>query len=239
MVDAEERGRSCDGSTLPRWRRVLAVVAHPDDESFGLGGVLDTFTASGSQVEVLCLTRGEASTLGVAAQVDLPAVRAAEIEAAGRLLGVSGTTLLDLPDGGLDAVADADLVNAVLAGLDAADAVDTDGILVFDPEHGLTGHPDHAAASRAGVAAGRARGIPVLGWTLPVAVADTLNEEFGAGFVGHPDSALDVTIEVDRARQRTAIAAHASQAVDGSVLWRRIALLGAREHLRWLYRPTD
>jgi LmbE family N-acetylglucosaminyl deacetylase len=41
----------------------LAVIAHPDDESFGLGAVLAAFGA-GTQVRVLCFTRGEASTLG-------------------------------------------------------------------------------------------------------------------------------------------------------------------------------
>jgi LmbE family N-acetylglucosaminyl deacetylase len=48
---------------LPAWRSVLAVVAHPEDESFGLGAIVDVFTRSGSGVEVLCLTHGEASTL--------------------------------------------------------------------------------------------------------------------------------------------------------------------------------
>jgi len=49
---------------LPPWRHVLAVVAHPDDESFGLGAVLDHLISSGAQVRVLCLTEGEASTVG-------------------------------------------------------------------------------------------------------------------------------------------------------------------------------
>src|SRR5665811_2085516 len=48
---------------LPAWTTVLAVVAHPDDESFGLGALLDAFTNAGASVEVLCLTHGEASTL--------------------------------------------------------------------------------------------------------------------------------------------------------------------------------
>jgi LmbE family N-acetylglucosaminyl deacetylase len=36
----------------------LAVVAHPDDESFGLGAVLSAFIDSGTRVSVLCFTRG-------------------------------------------------------------------------------------------------------------------------------------------------------------------------------------
>lgn len=43
---------------------VLAVVAHPDDESFDLGAILDTVVAAGGRASVLCFTRGEASTLG-------------------------------------------------------------------------------------------------------------------------------------------------------------------------------
>ena len=49
--------------TLPAWRSVLVVVAHPDDESFGLGAVIDTLVSHGASVTVLCLTHGEASTL--------------------------------------------------------------------------------------------------------------------------------------------------------------------------------
>lgn len=41
---------------------------------------------------------------------------------------------------------------------------------------------------------------------------------------------------VDRTAQHEAIAAHASQAVPGSVLWRRLELQGPTETLRWLRR---
>src|SRR5512146_1948099 len=51
------------GRSLPSWRSVLAVCAHPDDESFGLGAVLDAFGAQGTRLAVLCLTHGESSTL--------------------------------------------------------------------------------------------------------------------------------------------------------------------------------
>jgi hypothetical protein len=45
----------------PAWSSVLAVVAHPDDESFGLGAILDAFNRAASRTAVLCLTHGEAS----------------------------------------------------------------------------------------------------------------------------------------------------------------------------------
>jgi GlcNAc-PI de-N-acetylase len=48
---------------LPGWRQVLAVVAHPDDETFGLGAIAGQFAKDGASVHVLCFTHGEASTL--------------------------------------------------------------------------------------------------------------------------------------------------------------------------------
>lgn len=211
----------------PDWRRVLVVVAHPDDESFALGALLDRLVQGGSHVAMLCLTRGEASTLGADAD-DLAAVRAEELSAAGQVLGMASTTALTHPDGGLAAMDPALLVADVERHVEATRP---DGILVFDPRAGVTGHPDHAAASMAAIAAAGRSGLPVLGWALPRAVADALNDEYGASFVGYPaDDLLEVA--VDRRRQRMAIACHASQAVPGSVLWRRLELLGDREYLR-------
>ena len=43
------------GRQLPAWASVLAVVAHPDDESFGLGAVIDTLAAGGAAVHILVL----------------------------------------------------------------------------------------------------------------------------------------------------------------------------------------
>ncbi len=221
-----------EGGELPSWARVLVVVAHPDDESFGLGGLLGAFAAAGADIEVLCLTRGEASTLGAHAG-DLVATRRGELTLAAQRLGVGATTLLELPDGHLHELGDEPLRQPVR---DAVERARPDGVLVFDPGGGVTGHPDHEAASRATLAVAAEHGIPVLGWALPTSVARVLNAEHGGSFVGHDD--LDLTVSVDRAQQRLAIAAHASQAVPGSVLWRRLELLGRSEHLRWLQPPT-
>lgn len=214
---------------LPNWSSVAVVVAHPDDESFGLGAIIDAFVCNGAQVAVLCLTQGEASTLG-AGQADLAQVRAAELRAAGAHLGVSRTTLKSWPDAGLSQVSDPALLDDVIAEL--AD-LRPDGVLVFEPS-GVTGHPDHAAATALALKVAGSRGIPVLAWTLTESVAAQVNAEFGTSLHGTPADLIDIDLPVSRARQRLAIAAHASQAVPGSILWRRLELMGDREALIWL-----
>lgn len=219
-------------TTLPPWRSVLAVVAHPDDESFGLGALLSTFADAGATVSVLCFTRGEASTLhGV--DGDLSRIREGELRAAASELGIRQVELKSHPDGDLSGVELGTLVDDVRANLDAAEA---DGVIVFDLD-GVTGHPDHSRASEAALVAAHEHRIPVLGWTVPADVATALNAEYGASFTGHEDSDVDVVVTVDRARQFKAVACHPSQAVPGSVLWRRLALTGDREYLR--HQPTD
>jgi LmbE family N-acetylglucosaminyl deacetylase len=221
--------RPTDRPGLPPWKRPLAVVAHPDDESFGLGAVLTAFIDAGAVPAVLCLTHGEASTLhGV--EGDLAPIRAGELAEAARRLGIEQVTLCDFPDGALRDAEHAALHAEVTAAVTAHAA---DGLLVFD-RGGVTGHPDHDAATELAVEAAGPSGLPVLAWTLPLDVATTLGQETGTTFVGRGPELVDVVLTVHRDRQRHAVQAHPSQAVPGSVLWRRLVLLGDKEHLRWL-----
>ncbi|MEH6820445.1 MAG: PIG-L deacetylase family protein [Dietzia psychralcaliphila] len=217
---------------LPPWDSVLAVVAHPDDESFGLGAVLSTFAAVGAAIDVLCLTRGEASTLhGV--EGDLSQIRELELRAAADALGARRVTLRDLPDGGLSALDPAVLDDEVEHAMGRAHP---DGLVVFDST-GISGHPDHVAATAAAVRAGERHGLPVVAWTLADEICGTLAGEGYAGFLGRPAGEIDLALTVDRTAQLAAVECHPSQAVPGSVLWRRLELQGDTEHLRWLRRP--
>ena len=148
-------------------------------------------------------------------------MRAMELESAARQLGVGSAVLLTYPDG---ALAQADPVTLAAEVLTEVDARPVQGILVFDPT-GVSGHPDHAAASKAALDAAARMDLPVLGWTLPQSVAEKLNDEFGAAFVGQAFQDMDLIVRVDRERQRMASLAHASQAAPTSVLWRRLDLL--------------
>lgn len=215
--------------TLPHWSSVLAVVAHPDDESFGLGAVLAGLVQAGAEVAVLCFTRGEASTIhGV--EGELAELRELELQNAAAELGVRSSTLLAHPDGALGTVDADELADEVAR---AASGMSADALVVFD-DSGVTGHPDHRAATAAAVRAARRLGIPVLAWTLPRTVAEQLNREYAASFHGHDEAEIDLVVDVSRDRQRVAALAHASQAIPTSVLWRRLELLGDEEHLRWL-----
>ena len=220
------------GALPPRLRglhHVLAVVAHPDDESFGLGGIIAALVDGGVAVDVLCFTRGEASTLGRRPGADLGQLRAAELASAGEELGVGRTALHDWPDG---ALGDAALDELVERATGMARAAAADAVLVFDPS-GVTGHPDHRRATAVGTRVAETAGLVLLTWLVRDDVAARLNGEFGTSFVGHDVTAADVlAVDVDRDRQRRAIERHASQATDNPVLWRRLELSGDRDHLR-------
>lgn len=216
--------------SLQAYRRVLAVVAHPDDESFGLGALLSSFGDAGAETSVLCFTRGEASTLH-GPDADLHRVRAWEFEQAAAALGVGRSVLLDYPDGGLSTVPLDDLTGHVAA---LAADIGAGALLVFD-EEGITGHPDHRRATEAALCAGRQHGVDVIAWSLPADTATALNAEFGATFAGRAVEDMTARLTVDRRCQLRAIARHASQSTENPVLWRRLELLGDTEWLRVLH----
>jgi LmbE family N-acetylglucosaminyl deacetylase len=125
-------------------------------------------------------THGEASTLG--GSVDLARVRAEELAAASRVLGVDRSQLLAYPDGGLTEQPLEELAEHVG---DQAQGLGADGLLVFDPG-GITGHPDHKRATQAALTAADRIGLPVLAWAIPSSVTSQLNIEFGTAFVAPP-----------------------------------------------------
>src|SRR5688500_12631180 len=81
---------------------VLAVFAHPDDESIACGGTLARLADLGSRVVVMCASHGErGSHAGPARDDQLGGVRAREMREAAAALGIAEVILLDHPDGDL------------------------------------------------------------------------------------------------------------------------------------------
>jgi bacillithiol biosynthesis deacetylase BshB2 len=135
-------------------RAVLAVLAHPDDETFGCAGRIALYARAGVPVGLACATRGEMGrNMGkppFATRESLPEIRERELAAACALLGIRDVWLLGVWDKTAefrDPEALADQVAAILA------EVRPSLVLTSHPEHG--GHPDHCAVGEAAIRAVR------------------------------------------------------------------------------------
>jgi LmbE family N-acetylglucosaminyl deacetylase len=125
--------------------KLMAVLAHPDDESLGVGGALATYAAAGVDVSLVTATRGERgrhfSNENPPADEEVGRVREAELRAAARELGIREVALLGYFDGELDR---ADPVEAVGRIVGHLRRVRPQVVVTFDP-FGAYGHPDHIA----------------------------------------------------------------------------------------------
>ena len=128
-----------------RGRSLLAVFAHPDDESLACGGLLAWCAHLGADVSLLCMTHGEHGP----GTEDVRRTRRRELEAAARALGLRAVTLLDHEDGMLPWLPAAALRSAVEREIRARRP---EVLVTFDAD-GLYWHPDHVAVHEAATAA--------------------------------------------------------------------------------------
>src|SRR5687767_15641604 len=81
---------------------LAAVLAHPDDESFGCAGALALAHDAGATTRLLVVTRGEAGTPDGEADPSFGDRREAELIGAAKAIGLDEVSILDgYPDGGV------------------------------------------------------------------------------------------------------------------------------------------
>jgi LmbE family N-acetylglucosaminyl deacetylase len=131
--------------------KLLCVLAHPNDESLGLGSTLAKYGAEGVETYLVMATRGERGEQTAPRRPkdgpDLPAfskTRSTELHAAARVLGIHQVTFLDYLDGELDHADPGDVVGRIVAQLRR---IRPQVVITFGPG-GTYGHPDHVAISQ-------------------------------------------------------------------------------------------
>jgi LmbE family N-acetylglucosaminyl deacetylase len=133
--------------------RLLCILAHPDDESLGLGGILAKYRAEGVETYLVTATRGEKGWFGRPEEnpgpTELGRIREGELKEAAKVLGLREVNLLDYHDGELDK-ADQRVFTRQLTG--HIRRIRPQVVVTFD-HNGVYGHPDHIAATRAATAA--------------------------------------------------------------------------------------
>jgi LmbE family N-acetylglucosaminyl deacetylase len=134
--------------TLPHNRRLMCILAHPDDETLGLGSTLAKYADQGVEIHLLTATRGERGWHEVPPQYPGPQemghIREQELRAAAEILGVCDVRFLDYIDGDLDQAPPAEIIPRIVAHVRR---VRPQVVITFAPD-GAYGHPDHIAISQ-------------------------------------------------------------------------------------------
>ena len=128
--------------------KLMAVLAHPDDESLGFGGTLAKYSAEEVETYVVTATRGERGRFfspdRKAESAEVGRVREAELRAAAAVLGVGEVSVLGYPDGAVDQI---DPATAIATIVQHIRRVRPHVVVTFGPD-GAYGHPDHIAISQ-------------------------------------------------------------------------------------------
>jgi N-acetyl-1-D-myo-inositol-2-amino-2-deoxy-alpha-D-glucopyranoside deacetylase len=139
---------------MARRKALLVVMAHPDDETFGVGGTLALYARRGVDVYLICATRGEAGMVEqqyLDGYASIGELREAELRCAASKLGLKEVIFLDYHDSGMPGSADnlhpQALVNALLPELEHKISIQIRKIkpqvvITFDPIGGYY-HQDH------------------------------------------------------------------------------------------------
>ncbi|MBI2858272.1 MAG: PIG-L family deacetylase [Chloroflexi bacterium] len=135
-------------------RSLLYVGAHPDDETFGVGGTLALYSARGAKTYYACATRGEAGTVSpehLEGFADVSHLRWHELECAAKILGLAGLTYLGYRDSGMpgsednkhpDSLFSAPAEQVVARIVKVIRELKPQVVVTYDAIGGY-GHPDH------------------------------------------------------------------------------------------------
>lgn len=133
--------------------KLMCILAHPDDESMGTGGILAKYAAEGVETYLVTATRGERGWFG--ASEDYPGeqalgqIREAELLEAAEVLGLKEVNFLDYCDGEMENASFDEVIGKIVPHIRR---VKPDVVVTMD-QFGVYGHPDHIAMCQYATAA--------------------------------------------------------------------------------------
>jgi len=145
-------------------KTLLAVLAHPDDETFGMGGTLALYAQRGAQVHLICATRGEVGEISPEYKERIKSaacLRTQELRCAAEVLGIDKLHFLNYRDSGMPgseandhprALASQPVEKVAEEVTYVMRKIQPDAVITFDPIGGYR-HPDHIAIQRAALRA--------------------------------------------------------------------------------------
>ncbi|MFN2216062.1 MAG: PIG-L deacetylase family protein, partial [Anaerolineales bacterium] len=135
-------------------KRMLVVLAHPDDESFGMGGTLAYYASIGTEVHLVCATKGEEGELPPElsnGNQTIAEIRQAELECAAQTLGLKSVHYLGFRDSGMQGSPSNDDQRSLYSQpieevadliFEKIQEIKPQVVITFDPDGGYR-HPDH------------------------------------------------------------------------------------------------
>lgn len=128
-------------------RKILLVLAHPDDESFICGGTLAKYAAEGADITLICATKGEMGRrVGIPPSVTretMYKVREQELEEACRAVVISELRYMGLIDKMVEFADEESMIERIAV---IMKELRPDVVLTFHEKYG--GHPDHCAIGK-------------------------------------------------------------------------------------------
>ena len=126
----------------------LGILAHPDDESLGMGGTFTKYAKEGIDTYLICATRGERGRFGT--EKKSPGIeivgrtREKELREAAKILGIKEIFFLDYLDADLDKADTNEVLKKIVP---IIRKLKPQVVASFGPDGGY-GHPDHVAISQ-------------------------------------------------------------------------------------------
>lgn len=210
-------------------KRILLLLAHPDDETFGPAGTIARYADEGADVHLATATRGEAGMLGdppITDREHLGDVRAEELHSAAKILGIRNVSFLGFRDGQLAVTPREKIVEEAVRQIRR---FRPQVLISFGPE-GVSRHPDHkvmcsVALEAFDVAADPNRfsrqlsdGMPpwAPGKLYQYEIAQEIFDEWGVPLAGVPREKLTTVVDTSAYvdRKIRAFHAHRTQAKD-------------------------